>query len=201
MTQHFQQLHGSLLAILLEAPWTVGMPCKQFVRFVKVAHQNRAELRLKPGLLQLGPPCASQLLPRGRGDLTTVPHPQLFQILRVAQDFQKILSPIQALAFGAEAPWIREWLFFCHDIHKIMVFNATRNSPILPSCELNLATFRLGHLRPRSFCHAAAGMWVHSLKFKFSKLCAWPKTSSKSAAPSIFWLNMPKHLDKATHKV
>ena len=56
------------------------------------------------------------------------------------------------------------------------------------------ASLKLVQLAPRSFCHAADGISEQSPKSNFSR-GEWPKTCSRSAAPSVPLVSLLKHLE------
>ena len=56
------------------------------------------------------------------------------------------------------------------------------------------ASLKLVQLAPRSFCHAADGIWRQPWKFNFSR-GELHKTSSRSAAPSAPLVSLLKHLE------
>ena len=57
-----------------------------------------------------------------------------------------------------------------------------------------MASFRLAHRAPCSFCHPAAGISEQLSKPKVSKVRQHPKSSSRSTAPSAPRLLLSKHL-------
>ena len=69
-----------------------------------------------------------------------------------------------------------------------------RNQVCKTRHESKSASLKLLQLAPRSFCHAADGIWEQWSKYNFSK-GEMRKTSSRSAAPSAPLVAKPKHLE------
>ena len=68
-----------------------------------------------------------------------------------------------------------------------------RNQVCKTRHHVKFASLKLVQLVPRSFCHAADGIWEQPPKFIFSR-GEFRKTSSRSAAPSAPLVCSPKHL-------
>ena len=136
---------------------------------------------------------------------------------RVAQDFQQICGPIGTLGVIAKAPGVIKrgwWGYTAPMLSNVVQATAVtialnirkkktprlnelakhRNQICKARHHWKFASLILLQLAPRSFCHAADGIWEQKPKFNFSR-GELRKTSSRSAAPSAPLVSLSKHLE------
>ena len=89
---------------LSDKGWGKTSPKDNASTSAKKSSQYGAKLRSEQWHLQVGQPCAAQLLPCSCRDVRASAEVQRLDGLRMCQHFQQICSSIQALAVLTEAP-------------------------------------------------------------------------------------------------
>ena len=89
---------------LSDKGWGKTSPKENTSTSAEKSSQYGTKLPVKPGHLQVGPACASQLLPCSCRDVRASAEVQRLDGLRLRQHFQQICNSIQALAVRTEAP-------------------------------------------------------------------------------------------------